>query len=199
MPNQFRSERNQCQGTKLIKLRRFTKRRNRSTLQAFLSGNLTFNRRAWPEGLCPPLSRHLARLGTLSLSVLNLRCCLGWHLSDSWGTEENGSFWAAVTPFRSCFAQNYAGLLRWIRNLRPRHCFSENHKLSTCGFAGVQFVVVGDWRFIVVIRHSFGKVVNRWQLLCCYRRDLPPIFETFPQQFALRTARLRSQRPLRYT
>ena len=42
-------------------------------------------------------------------------------------------------------------------------------------------------------------VVNRWQLLCRYRRDLPPISETFPQQFARRAARLRSQRPLRYT
>ena len=42
-------------------------------------------------------------------------------------------------------------------------------------------------------------VVNRWQLLCRYRRDLPPISVTFPQQFARRAARLRSQRPLRYT
>ena len=75
-------------------------------------------------------------------------------------------------------------------------------KITSClpaVFAGVQFVAVGDWRFIVVIRHSFGIVVNRWQLPCRYRRDLPPISETFPQQFALRTARLRSQRPLRYT
>ena len=48
--------------------RRFTKRRNRSTLQARQSGNLTFNRRAWPKGLCPPLSRHLARSGGLSLA-----------------------------------------------------------------------------------------------------------------------------------
>ena len=88
MPNQSRSMRNECQGTKLIKLRRFTKRRNRSTLQTLLSGNLAFNRRAWPQGLCPPLSRHLARLGTFSLSVLNLRRCLGWHLGNPLGTEE---------------------------------------------------------------------------------------------------------------
>ena len=48
--------------------RRFTKRRNHSTLRARQSGNLTFNRRAWPKGLCPPLSRHLARSGGLSLT-----------------------------------------------------------------------------------------------------------------------------------
>ena len=48
--------------------RRFTKRRNHSTLQARQSGNLTFNRRAWPKGLCPPLSRHLVRSGGLSLT-----------------------------------------------------------------------------------------------------------------------------------
>ena len=48
--------------------RRFTKRRNHSTLQARQSGNQTFNRRAWPKGLCPPLSRHLARSGGLSLT-----------------------------------------------------------------------------------------------------------------------------------
>ncbi|RGM33268.1 hypothetical protein DXC18_03655 [Collinsella sp. OM08-14AT] len=32
--------RNECQGTKLIKLRPFAKRRNRSTLQTLLNGNL---------------------------------------------------------------------------------------------------------------------------------------------------------------
>ena len=87
MPNQFRSMRNQCQGTKLIKLRRFAKRRNRSTLQAFLSGNLTFNRRAWPQGLCPPFPKpfrnnalfatlataHNASCATLSRTVALLR------------------------------------------------------------------------------------------------------------------------------
>ena len=48
--------------------RRFAKRRSQSTLQARQSGNLTFNRRAWPKGLCPPLSRHLARSDGLSLT-----------------------------------------------------------------------------------------------------------------------------------
>ena len=51
-------------------LRGFTKPRNRSTLRARQSGNLTFNRRAWPKGLCPPLSRHLARSGGLSLTFV---------------------------------------------------------------------------------------------------------------------------------
>ena len=75
-------------------------------------------------------------------------------------------------------------------------------KITSClpaVFAGVQFVVVGDWRFIVVIRHSFGMAVNRWQLLCRYRRDLPPISETFPQQFDLHGASARPSCFLRYT
>ena len=61
MPNQFRSVRNECQGTKLIKLRRFAKRRNRSTLQTFLSeqsgvqssGMAT---RPMPSSFTPPCS-----------------------------------------------------------------------------------------------------------------------------------------------
>ena len=50
-----------------LSLRGFTKPRNGSTLQARQSGNLTFNRRSRTEVRFPPLSRHLARSGGLSL------------------------------------------------------------------------------------------------------------------------------------
>ena len=91
--------------------RRFTKRRNHSTLQARQSGNLTFNRRAWPKGLCPPLSRHLARSGGLSLTyaqpatfpllVLGADCSL-WRALVDFGSACDvsivGAEWLVLRP-----------------------------------------------------------------------------------------------------
>ena len=56
----------------------FTKPRNESTLQTPLSGNLPFNRRSRTEVRVAPLSRHLARLGTFSLTLPEHRRYACW-------------------------------------------------------------------------------------------------------------------------
>ena len=65
-------------GARSSSLRGFTKPRNESTLQTPLSGNLPFNRRSRTEVRVAPLSRHLARLGTFSLTLLEHRRYVCW-------------------------------------------------------------------------------------------------------------------------
>ena len=80
----------------------------------------------------------------------------GRKKTDHFGPREAGGGTRAGLP-----EQNYVGLLRRIRHSRPWLHFSKYCKRSTCGFAGAQFAVVGDGRFIVVNRHSFEMALNQ--------------------------------------
>ena len=58
--------------------------------------------------------------------------------------------------------QNYAGLLRLIRNVRPRTPFRATVGLPTCGFANGEHAVLGVRRYIVVNRHGFEKASGKF-------------------------------------